>query len=100
MSSLNIIAGYSIMNEEYPKQLDKLVAYIELVSSLGYIFGPLLVSMLYTATSGPVALSIYGALIVISSLPLYFMQFTEVVQEHKENQTVYLSLLKHPVLCT
>lgn len=95
--SLNNIGCFSILTSEFPAVLEKAIGYVELVSSFGYSFGPLLLSLLFELASPKAAFILYGLLVALSSIPLFFIQLSAPTDETRSEKASRLTLLGHAV---
>lgn len=95
--SLNTIASFSIINSEFPNNLERAISYVELVAALGYSFGPLLLTLIYAAFGVENAFIIYGTLVAVSAGPLFFVQIKESTFAEQKPKVSGLHLLRHAV---
>ena len=67
-SSFVQVTCYSIATNDFPEIKDKIVGWLEALTGLGLIMGPLIGSVLYSAVGFKHAFFIYGAFLVMLSI--------------------------------
>mmetsp|Transcript_15526 Transcript_15526/g.28151 ORF Transcript_15526/g.28151 Transcript_15526/m.28151 type:complete len:318 (-) Transcript_15526:1222-2175(-) len=92
--ALNSIASFSMMSADFPHILEKAIGYFELVSSFGYAFGPLMMSVLYTTVGAELSFIIYGCFFALSSIPFFFLDTSKDPEASHEIEISMASLMK------
>ena len=70
---MSMISGYATLTSDYPEDIPKLIAHIEIVSGLGLIIGPTIGSIIFSI-SGFYYSCIFLGIVVLAYIPfLYFI---------------------------
>ncbi|OMJ67991.1 hypothetical protein SteCoe_34695 [Stentor coeruleus] len=71
-SALFIISSYSILTSDYPEEISKMVALVEIVSGLGLIMGPIFGSAMYLIGGFTIACLIISVILALYIPFLYY----------------------------
>lgn len=71
-SALFVISSYSILTSDYPEEVSKMVALMEIVSGLGLIMGPVFGSAVYLIGGFTISCLIISVILAIYTPLLYF----------------------------
>lgn len=95
--SLNSIASFSIICSDYSDILEKAIAYVELVASLGYSLGLVVLTALNSFSGPQASFLIYGSVFAVSSLPFMFLRTSTEYTKAPSSHISAAELLSHPV---
>jgi hypothetical protein len=97
--ALSDIASFSLLNSDYElAMLERAIGAVEVVSSLGYIFGALLLSALCSVSDPQIAFILYGLIMTLSTLPTFCIRTADQVEEEQKQAISLLDLLRHTPL--
>ena len=80
-SALNVISSYAIITTEYPEEVSKNVAYLEIAFGLGFALGPSIGSIIYSLVSFSVTCWILSSSLLLYLPALYCL--VGVVKPHE-----------------